>query len=75
MILLVAAVLVAAPAPPARADLADRVARADAYLATRPGTVGYVVRDRATGLAYRAAAGTPIWTASTTSNLQTPSTC
>lgn len=66
VILLVAAVVVVTPAPPARAGLPERVARADAYLATRPGTVGYVVRDRATGLAYRnAAAGTPIWTAST----------
>ncbi|MCV7225950.1 tat pathway signal sequence [Mycolicibacterium komossense] len=54
------------PAPVARADLAQRIAQADAYLATRPGTVGYVLRDRANGLAHRNdAAGTPIWTAST----------
>ncbi|MHC9292890.1 serine hydrolase [Mycobacterium sp. LTG2003] len=47
-------------------DLAARVAAADDYLATRPGTVGYVLRDRASGAVYRNAhAGTPVWTAST----------
>lgn len=47
-------------------DLAARVATADAYLATRPGTVGYVLRDRATGAVYRNAhAAEPVWTAST----------
>ena len=30
-------------------DLQTRVNAADAYLATRPGSVGYVLRDRATG--------------------------
>jgi hypothetical protein len=39
---------------------------AERYLATRPGTIGFVLRDRATGAKYRNAnAGTPIWTAST----------
>lgn len=63
---LVCAMLFLVPAPEARADLAHRIAQADAYLAGRPGTVGYVVRDRATDAAYRnEAAGTMIWTAST----------
>jgi hypothetical protein len=62
----VALVLVGVTAPPARADLRQRLAAADAYLAGRPGTVGYVVRDRVTGRAYRNdAAGTMIWSAST----------
>ncbi len=60
------AMTVLAPVPTAHAGLAQRVSSADAYLATRPGTVGYVVRDRLTGQAYRnTAAATPIWTAST----------
>jgi len=47
-------------------DLQSRVAAADAYLTTRPGAVGYVVRDRQTGATYRNAhAGELIWTAST----------
>ena len=64
-ILLMLALL--APTAPARADdLSTRIAAADAYLAGRPGTVGYVLRDRSTGAAYRNAnAGTLIWTAST----------
>lgn len=46
--------------------LRDRFAAAERYIATRPGTVGFVLRDRATGARYRnAEAGTPIWTAST----------
>lgn len=46
--------------------LAERVAAADAYLAGRPGTVGYVLRDRTTGAVYRNAhAGDLVWTAST----------
>ena len=54
------------PAPAAQAELAQRIAQADAYLATRPGTVGYVLRDRTSGQAYRnGAAGTLMWTAST----------
>lgn len=54
------------PAPVAQAELAQRIAQADAYLATRPGTVGYVLRDRTSGQAYRnGAAGTLMWTAST----------
>ncbi|GLP80901.1 serine hydrolase [Mycobacterium antarcticum] len=55
-------------APPAAVadDLQTRVAAADAYLATRPGSVGYVLRDRATGTTYRnARAGDLVWTAST----------
>lgn len=62
-------------APPAAADCAtpdpqcvlqQRIAAAEEYVATRPGTVGFVVRDRVTGARYRStAAGTPIWTAST----------
>ncbi|CAN5708987.1 serine hydrolase [soil metagenome] len=47
-------------------DLQQRIAAADAYLATRPGVVGYVLRDRATGAQYRNPhAGELIWTAST----------
>jgi hypothetical protein len=58
--------LLGAPVAAASGDLATRIAAADAYLATRPGTVGYVLRDRSTGAAHRnAAAGTMIWTAST----------
>jgi hypothetical protein len=47
-------------------DLRQRIAAAEQYLQDRPGTVGFVVRDRATGATYRNAdAATPIWTAST----------
>lgn len=47
-------------------DLRERIAEAERYVATRPGTVGFVLRDRATGAKYRNAnAATPIWTAST----------
>ena len=61
----VLAVLVV-PAPHARADLRQRITAADAYVATRPGTVGYVIRDRATGASYRnSSAGALVWTAST----------
>lgn len=64
--LVAVSLLVLAPVAPARADFEQRIAAADAYLATRPGVVGYVLRDRGTGAAYRnAAAGTLIWTAST----------
>ena len=53
-------------APLARADLQARIAAADSYLATRPGVVGYVLRDRTTGARYaNANADTMIWTAST----------
>ncbi len=46
--------------------LQQRITAAERYVATRPGTVGFVLRDRVTGARYRsAAAGTPIWTAST----------
>jgi hypothetical protein len=61
-------VLAVASGPVARADddMAARVASADSYLATRPGAVGYVVRDRATGAVYRNShAANPVWTAST----------
>jgi hypothetical protein len=59
---------VLSPGPVARADtdMAARIAAADAYLATRPGVTGYVLRDRATGAAHRNAhAADPVWTAST----------
>ncbi|MEX3645683.1 tat pathway signal sequence [Mycolicibacterium porcinum] len=47
-------------------DVAERIAAADAYLTSRPGTVGYVLRDRTTGAVYRNAhAGEQVWTAST----------
>jgi hypothetical protein len=47
-------------------DLQARIASADAYLAGRPGAVGYVLRDRNTGAVYRNShAGELIWTAST----------
>ena len=43
-----------------------RIAAADSYLATRPGAVGYVLRDRKTGAVYRNShAADPVWTAST----------
>ncbi|BBY96470.1 hypothetical protein MGALJ_61390 (plasmid) [Mycobacterium gallinarum] len=59
-------VLVVAPTPVANANMAQRIAQANAYLATRPGTIGYVLRDRTTGQAHRnEAAGTMMWTAST----------
>ncbi|MEN3318537.1 MAG: hypothetical protein V7643_1938 [Mycobacterium sp.] len=54
--------------PVARADddMTVRVAAADSYLATRPGVVGYVLRDRATGAVYRNShAADRVWTAST----------
>jgi hypothetical protein len=54
-----------AGAPVARADddMTTRVAAADTYLATRPGVVGYVLRDRATGAVYRNShAADPVWT-------------
>jgi hypothetical protein len=47
-------------------DVQRRVTAADAYLATRPGLVGYVLRDRQTGASHRNAdAGELVWTAST----------
>jgi len=65
-ILVMCALCFVAPIPSARADFAQRVAAADEYLATRPGVVGYVLRDRTTGLAHRnEAAGALVWTAST----------
>lgn len=46
--------------------LTQRIAAAEQYLRSRPGTVGFVLRDRVTGARYRSAnAATPIWTAST----------
>jgi beta-lactamase class A len=47
-------------------DLQNRVAAADAHLATRPGSVGYVLRDRKTGARYHNShASDLVWTAST----------
>ncbi|MEU0497306.1 tat pathway signal sequence [Mycobacterium sp. NPDC006124] len=47
-------------------DLSRRIAAAEQYLQSRPGTVGFVLRDRVTGVTYRNAnAATPIWTALT----------
>ncbi|MBJ8337924.1 tat pathway signal sequence [Antrihabitans sp. YC3-6] len=47
-------------------DMQQRISAANAYIATRPGTVGYVVGDRVTGASYRNdGADTPVWTAST----------
>jgi hypothetical protein len=56
-----------APGPMASdCDLQSRVAAADAYLATRPGSVGYVLRDRKTGATYHNShADELVWTAST----------
>lgn len=69
---LVTALLAGPGLPTARAectaacDAQQRVAAADAYLSTRPGTVGYVLRDRKTGAVYRNShAGDMVWTAST----------
>lgn len=47
-------------------DFQRRFAAVQAYVATRPGTVGIVVRDRKTGAVWRNQyAGTMVWTAST----------
>ncbi|MQY26296.1 hypothetical protein NRB56_18590 [Nocardia sp. RB56] len=47
-------------------DMGNRIAAADAYVAGRPGVVGYVLRDRVTGGVYRNGnADTMFWTAST----------
>lgn len=47
-------------------DFQNRFAAAQAYLKTRPGTVGIVVRDRTTGAVWRNSyANTLVWTAST----------
>ncbi|HVX43032.1 MAG TPA: tat pathway signal sequence [Mycobacteriales bacterium] len=47
-------------------DFQHRLAAVQRYLHTRPGTVGIVVRDRATGAVWRNEyAGTYVWTAST----------
>ena len=47
-------------------DFQRRFAAVQAYVATRPGTVGIVVRDRHTGAVWRDRyANTPVWTAST----------
>lgn len=66
LVVLMCVLFAVAPTPAARADFAARITQADEYLRTRPGTVGYVLRDRTTGLAHRnSAAGAMIWTAST----------
>jgi hypothetical protein len=47
-------------------DLRQRIQAAQAYVATRPGTVGIVLRDRQTGQVWRNdKADTLVWTAST----------
>ncbi|NUS43063.1 MAG: tat pathway signal sequence [Mycobacteriaceae bacterium] len=47
-------------------DLRMRITTVDNYLRTRPGVVGYVVRDRVSGGSYaNGNANAPIWTAST----------
>ena len=47
-------------------DLQRRITAVQAYVRTRPGTVGIVVRDRQTGAVWRNQnAGTMVWTAST----------
>ncbi|WP_187683487.1 tat pathway signal sequence [Nocardia wallacei] len=47
-------------------NIAGRIAAVDAYLAGRPGTTGYVVRDRVTGHVYsNGNADSLFWTAST----------
>lgn len=57
---------VALPSAARADDLRERLAAAEQYVAGRPGTVGFVLRDRLTGAKYRNAdAATPIWTAST----------
>ena len=73
--MVLAAVLLgrAGPAVAAPCDTGDpicglqqRIDAAERYLADRPGAVGFVLRDRATGATYRNAdAATLIWTAST----------
>ena len=46
--------------------LEERIAAANTYLETRPGTVGFVVRDRESGSVYRSArSDEQVWTAST----------
>jgi hypothetical protein len=56
----------AGPIARADVDLGARVAAADAFVATRPGVLGYVLRDRTTGAVYRNThAADPVWTAST----------
>ena len=65
LVLMVSA-LSGAPVAGADTDLSARVAAADSYLATRPGIVGYVLRDRATGAVYRNPhSADQVWTAST----------
>lgn len=47
-------------------DIPARLSAVATYLSTRPGTVGYVLRDRKTGAVYRNAhADAMVWTAST----------
>ena len=47
-------------------ELRSRIAAADNFLGSRPGSIGYVLRDRATGFRYaNANAGEMVWTAST----------
>ncbi|WP_231390261.1 tat pathway signal sequence [Nocardia sp. CNY236] len=47
-------------------DMSERIATVDAYLESRPGVTGYVVRDRVSGGTYaNAHAESSVWTAST----------
>nr|WP_324196547.1 tat pathway signal sequence [Nocardia puris] len=47
-------------------DLSNRIAKADAYLNSRPGVTGYVLRDRVTGGVYaNQHAENSVWTVST----------
>ncbi len=47
-------------------DMSSRIAKADAYLNSRPGVTGYVLRDRVSGGVYaNANAENAVWTAST----------
>ncbi|WP_408639362.1 serine hydrolase [Nocardia yamanashiensis] len=47
-------------------DMSNRISAADAYLSSRPGVTGYVLRDRVSGGIYRNGnADTMFWTAST----------
>ncbi|WTZ55037.1 tat pathway signal sequence [Nocardia sp. NBC_01388] len=57
---------VPAPCPPLDCDMRERISAVNEYLASRPGTVGYVIRDRVGGGTFRNNnAGTRIWAAST----------
>ncbi|MFF0543869.1 class A beta-lactamase-related serine hydrolase [Nocardia thailandica] len=47
-------------------DMSSRIARVNSYLSSRPGVVGFVLRDRVSGGVYASEhAENPVWTAST----------